>query len=116
MKKAGKKLLLLVLAIVLLLSQTITSFALWDGLCANGRSYLGHEIIASTATGTIMQIFQLKDGESSIMPLENFETTQNNKRAFFSPVSDAEQAPEAGSAVEESAGDMTENTPENGLQ
>lgn len=92
MKKAGKKLLLLVLAIVLLLSQTITSFALWDGLCANGRSYLGHEIIASTATGTIMQIFQLKDGESSIMPLENFETTQNNKRAFFSPVSDAEQA------------------------
>lgn len=91
MKKAGKRLLLLMLTIVLLLSQTITAFALWDGLTATGK-YRGYETIASTATGTIMQIFQLKDGESSIMPLESFETIQKNKRVFFTPVSDAEQA------------------------
>lgn len=72
MKKGMKRLIPLILAVVLLLSQNITSFALWDGLYANGK-YLGHETIASTATGTIFQIFQLEKGESSVMPLESFE-------------------------------------------
>ena len=47
-------------------------------------------------------------------PVGQAETSSETKQD--GGVSDAEQAPEAGSAVEESAGDMTENTPENGLQ
>ncbi|MCI6879944.1 MAG: hypothetical protein MR854_04265, partial [Clostridiaceae bacterium] len=91
MKKAGRRLIPLILAVVLLLSQTITSFALWDGIRANG-SYLGHETITSTATATIVQILQMEENESSVMPLESFEAIQDNKRVFFTPVSDAEQA------------------------
>ena len=91
MKRAGRRLIPLILACVLLLSHTMTAFALWDGLYANGK-YLGHETIASTATGTIFQIFQLEEGESSVMPLESFETIQKNEHILFTPVSDAEQA------------------------
>lgn len=91
MKRAGRRLIPLILACVLLLSHTMTAFALWDGLYANGK-YLGHETIASTATGTIFQIFQLEKGESSVMPLESFETIQKNEHILFTPVSDAEQA------------------------
>ena len=82
MKKAGRRLIPLILAVVLLLSQTITSFALWDGIRASG-SYLGHETITSTATATIVQILQMEENESSVMPLKSFEAIQDNKRVFF---------------------------------
>ena len=71
MKRAGRRLIPLLLALVLLLGQTMTAFALWDGV-RTGGGYRNHEGIISTGTGTIMQIFQLEEGESSVMPLESF--------------------------------------------
>ena len=91
MKRTGRRLVPLLLALVLLLGQTMTAFALWDGVHTGG-GYRNHEGIISTGTGTIMQIFQLEEGESSVMPLESFETTLDKQRVSFTPVSDAEQA------------------------
>lgn len=72
MKKYWKKSLLWILAVSLLLGRAITVRALWDGATVyNDAEYLGHpwEGIASI---DFIKVFQLEEGESSVLPVVSF--------------------------------------------
>ncbi len=94
MKKRWKRGLLLILALLLLLGQNV--FAIggteWNGVAIPGSRYLGHEGITGP-TLRMLQVFQLEEGESPIMPLENYTITGSKGKTYLcTPVEQAKQA------------------------
>ncbi len=94
MKKRWKRGLLLILALLLLLGQNVfaSGGTEWNGVAIPGSRYLGHEGITGP-TLRMLQVFQLEEGESPIMPLENYTITGSKGKTYLcTPVEQAKQA------------------------
>ena len=83
-KKAVRRIIPLLISLTLLLGECMTAFALWNGISAtSGGMYRGHESLATGFGVDIVNVFQLEEGESPIMPLETFERTARGKEYTF---------------------------------
>lgn len=93
MKQIWKKCLVIVLSLTLFWGQGLTAFALWNGasIRGGGGGYLGHANVIPIA-GDIFHVFQLQEGESSVLPLKSFTGTRNNIAYTYIPEYDEEQA------------------------
>lgn len=91
MKKLWKKGIVLLLAVSLFLGNSITSLALWNGVSSRGMSYRNHQFVVSTSTDFI-NVFQLADGESPVMPLESCQMEKKGITYTYTPVEQKAQA------------------------
>lgn len=91
MKKLWKKGIVLLLAVSLFLGNSITSLALWNGISSRGMSYRNHQFVVSASTDFI-NVFQLADGESSVMPLESCQMEKKGITYTYTPVEQKSQA------------------------
>lgn len=91
MKKLWKKGIVLLLAVSLFLGNSITSLALWNGISSRGMSYRNHQFVVSASTDFI-NVFQLADGESPVMPLESCQMEKKGITYTYTPVEQKAQA------------------------
>ena len=91
MKKLWKKGIILLLAVSLFLGNSITSLALWNGISSRGMSYRNHQLVVNPSTDFI-NVFQLADGESPVMPLESCQMEKKGITYTYTPVEQKAQA------------------------
>ena len=91
MKKLWKKGIILLLAVSLFLGNSITSLALWNGISSRGMSYRNHQLVVNPYTDFI-NVFQLADGESPVMPLESCQMEKKGITYTYTPVEQKAQA------------------------
>ena len=91
MKKLWKKGIILLLAVSLFLGNSITSRALWNGISSRGMSYRNHQLVVNPSTDFI-NVFQLADGESPVMPLESCQMEKKGITYTYTPVEQKAQA------------------------
>ena len=91
MKKLWKKGIILLLAVSLFQGNSITSLALWNGISSRGMSYRNHQLVVNPSTDFI-NVFQLADGESPVMPLESCQMEKKGITYTYTPVEQKAQA------------------------
>lgn len=94
MKKIRKKGLAWLLIFAMFWGQSITAFALWNGISVvgSGPYYTGHASASPSIAADIISVFRLEEGESPVMPLKSFTYEKDGIVYSYTPISTGEQA------------------------